>query len=284
MWIKNKILHKFKNLTRREMDLALYLVKRQDESGNVFGVHNKAVTKSTGMSKQSFYNTLAGLADKNVITYSRASDIDYNVTILDNDFSYPGAKKEGFVNLQRSIFHKKVFRELKSREKFLVLWFIHITNENTGTYQIGVNKFYKKYIELMGVTRRVIRTYLNTLKELKFFSICIKEGKYFITYMHSIFKPMEKIGQKRSSNENMVEALCRRLKIKKAEYVQIKDTAYLLEQYKNIANALKRNMKMVLIKAITKAAMQVKKPQDRTLNSKYIHKLIREDLGLEVQK
>lgn len=270
---------KLKNLTKCEMDLFLYLIRRQDASGIVLGVHNKAVVKNAGMSKQSFYNALEGLQNKDIITYEKGSNIDYNVTIVDNDFSYEGAKKEGYVDLQRSVYHKKAFKKLKSNEKFLVLWFIHMTNENTGSHKIRVDKFYKKYMDMLGVTRRVIRSYMHSIKS--FFSIGVKNGIMYVTYLHSVFKAKLEVGHRRSANENFVEVQCRRLKIKEVAYEQIKETAYLLVQYKNYAELMGRNIELILIKAIAHAAFQVKRPKDRRLNYKYIHRIVRVELGLE---
>lgn len=279
--IKNKLLTKLKNLTQCEMDLFLYLVRRQNASGAVLGVHNKAVCKNTKMSKQSFYNALEGLQNKGIITYVKASKIDYNIHILDNDFSYPEAKKEGYVDLQRSVYHKKAFKKLKANEKFLVLWFIHITNENTGSHKIRVDKFYKKYMDMLGVTRRVVRSYMHSIKS--FFSVEVKNGIMDIKYLHSVFKAKSEVGHRRSANENFIEVQCRRLKIKDVTYEQIKDTAYLLVQYKNYADFIGRNIELILIKAIAHAAFQTKRIKDRRLNSKYIHKIVRVELGLEAQ-
>lgn len=279
MKIKNKLLPKLKNLTKCEMDAFIYLVCRQEKDGHVWGVHNKALCNATGMKKQSFYNALRGLQEKEVIIYKKSSDIDYLVKIIDNDFSYPGANREGYVDLQRSVYHKKSFKELKAREKWLVFWFIHITNENTQTHQIGEKKFYKTYTEMLGVTKRVIRGYMRSIK--KFFSIGLKDGLYYITYLHEVFKTRREIGQRRSATENFVEVQCRRLKIKNVPYKQIKDTAYLLVQYKDYAEIVGRNIERILIKAIAHAAFQFKRPKDRKLNSKYIHKIVRVELGLE---
>ena len=101
MYVKNKILSKLNTLTSCAMDLFLEIVKMQDESGCARGVHNKDICKKTGMSKQSFYNALAELKDKGIITYEHGYDehmnkFDYCVTVVDNDFSYEGALKEGY--------------------------------------------------------------------------------------------------------------------------------------------------------------------------------------------
>ena len=49
MKIKNAKLPELRNLTNKEMDFFLYLVRRQDLRGYVYGVHNQAVCKATGM-------------------------------------------------------------------------------------------------------------------------------------------------------------------------------------------------------------------------------------------
>lgn len=277
--IKNKLLIKLKNLTQCEIDLFLYLVRRQDVSGNVLGVHNKAVCRITGMSKQSFYNALQGLQEKGIITYQKGSEIDYNVFIINNDFSYQGAKKEGYVDLQRSVYHKKAFKKLKANEKFLVLWFMHIKNVIDASHEIGLGLFYEKYTRMLGVTSRVIRSYMNTLR--KFFNIWLKNGNMYISSLDNVFKAKSEVGHRRSVNENFVEVNCRRLKIKDAPYKQIKDTAYLLVQYKNYAEMIGRDIEFIITKALAHAAFQFRRPKDRKLNSKYIHKIVRVELGLE---
>lgn len=46
MKIKNAKLPELRNLTNKEMDFFLYLVRRQDLRGYVYGVHNQAVCKA----------------------------------------------------------------------------------------------------------------------------------------------------------------------------------------------------------------------------------------------
>lgn len=74
MKIKNAKLPELRNLTNKEMDFFLYLVRRQDLRGYVYGVHNQAVCKATGMCKQSFYSTLYSLRDKGIIPIKKYRD------------------------------------------------------------------------------------------------------------------------------------------------------------------------------------------------------------------
>ena len=106
---------------------------------------------------------------------------DYDIIILDNDFSYPSSYQEGYVNLNRKVFSSPGFKKLRAKEKALLLLLLQRTHENRSSYQIGTKKFYEKYMALLGVTKHVLRGYLHSLK--KFFSIGVKDGKYFITFL-----------------------------------------------------------------------------------------------------
>lgn len=71
------------------MSLLFYLLIHQDEKDNVWGVHYKDVVKATRMCKQSFYNAMQELYDKELI--KKPEKIDdrsyYNIFIYNNDFS-----------------------------------------------------------------------------------------------------------------------------------------------------------------------------------------------------
>lgn len=284
MKIKNKILTKLIDLTECEWKLFEYMIRRQDDSGCVFGVHNKAVCNVTNMSKQSFYNALKGLTKKEVITYVPGTNnmcgrsIDFNVTIINNDFSYEGAEKEGYVTLQRKLFRSKEYAKLKPHEKFLVFWFAHLTNENTQSYKRKAKEFLQQYSEMLGVTKRVVRTYMHSLKS--FFAIGVKKGICYVTYLRGMFEKDYRTTQRNNVQENYISALVRQLKIKKTNDKNIKDTAYLMTQYKEAAALNGRNIKMLLTKIITKLAFSVSEPRNRELNAKYIHTILRKELAL----
>ncbi len=165
------------------MSLLFHLLIRQDEKGNVWGVHYKDVVKDTGMCKQSFYNAMQELYDKELIKKPEKIDDGsyYNIFIYDNDFSdKKKAFDEGYVNLQRKVFHKKTFKKLKSHEKYLVLYFMLRTYENTSSFSIKPKTLYKNLMELFNVTKRVVRSYIHSIR--KYFSVGIKNGLYYITY------------------------------------------------------------------------------------------------------
>lgn len=280
MRIKYSLIEKLKNLTSTEMDLFLYIAKYQRLNGFVAGVHNQAVCRATGMCKQSFYTAMRGLERKGIVKISRTSDIDYDFLILGNDFTGDDAFKagcEGYIDLSRSIFHKKQFKQLKAKEKWLLLYFLHCTHDNSSSYRIGTGNFYKKFCTLLGVTKRMVRSYLHSLRA--FFSVGIVKGIYYITYKKSVFN--QKQGeQEKQEHEFFASALLRRNKIRKYNQEALAETAKLIKQYRGIAHDSGYNIFDVLEKAVRESIPDESKPKDRKLSYKYVHKLVRETLAL----
>lgn len=278
MRIKYSLLPKLRNLTNREMDFFLHIARYQDRSGFVVGVHNQAVCRATGMCKQSFYTSMRGLAEKGVITYDR-NDNDYDIMILGNNFAYENAWKEGYINLQRKVFHQKKFKALKANEKYMLMEFLKRTNESSKTsFHIYTKNFYRNFIGFLGVTKRVIRAYLHSLR--RFFSIGIKNGQYYITYRHSVFGPKEEtIHIDDQDYEYFVKTQCRRNRIRYT-VDSLKDTAGLFKTYRPLYARIDltlRELREMVASAICKS-VENKEPLDRQLNPKYVHKLLREDL------
>lgn len=280
MRIKYSLIDKLKNLTSTEMDLFLYIAKYQRLNGFVAGVHNQNVCKATGMCKQSFYTAMRGLERKEIVKINRTSDIDYDFLILGNDFTGDDAFKagcEGYIDLSRSIFHKKQFKQLKAKEKWLLLYFLHCTHDNSSSYRIGTGNFYKKFCTLLGVTKRMVRSYLHSLRA--FFSVGIVKGIYYITFKKSVFN--QKQGeQEKQEHEFFASALLRRNKIRKYNQEALAETAKLIKQYRGIAHDSGYNIFDVLEKAVRESIPDESKPKDRKLSYKYVHKLVRKTLAL----
>ena len=277
MKIKYSLLEKLISLTNREIDFFMFIVRYQEDHGQVPGVYYRDVCQALGICKQTFYNTLQSLKEKGVITYTRSErDHDYDIMILDNDFSYPESYHEGYVNVSRQIFHTKRFRELKAKEKVLLLLFLRITHDNNSSYQIGTNKFYSKYMGLLGVVKRVLQGYLHSLR--KFFAIGIKDGKYFITYLASVFNPRLQESENTQKQCYFVKVNCRRSKIKKVEEEEIKSTADLINQYRSYAAESGQNIADLLCSCIYRSTAGKK---DTYLSAKTVHWYLRAALGLE---
>lgn len=281
MKIKYEIIQKFYNLTSKEMDLLLYMVKCQDQAtGMVEGVYYLDAMKNAGMCKQSFYNALQGLEEKKVISVQKNSDVDYDVCIIGNAFPSREVFQEGYVSLNRKAFHKKSFRKLKAHEKYLVLEFLKRTHENGHSYCIGVKKFYEQFRDILKVSERVLRGYLHKLKE--FFSIGIKNGKYYITYLHSVFQKLrpgdsEWRSEERQTYSQLVRKECHRLHIA-YEQPALEDTVIQIGQYREWTDST-REMLRLLMDCIRESIEGIRY-SERKLQNKYIHKLVKKALGV----
>ena len=274
MKIKYALLDKLYTLTNKEIDLVLYVARYQNDHGCSYGIYYRAACENTGMCKQSFYSTLRSLQRKGIITYEHA-DRDYDITILGNDFSYPESYHEGYVNVARKVFRTKKFRALKAKEKVLLLHFMKITHSADGSYQIGTAKFYGKYMQLLGVTKRVLRGYLHSLKS--FFAIGVKDGKYFISYLASVFRERVEESESDQYMGHLVDTSCRRARIKEIPPEDVQETVKVMKQYRKVAETDDRNIFEVVDRCIRDS---VKGAKDRVLKSKYVHKLVRSTLGL----
>lgn len=273
MKLKYKVIAKFTMMTNKEIALLMLAAQYQDEHGHVKGLHHKYACQGGTMCKQTFYNVLRSLAAKGVISYKHnVLTGDYDIIILDNDFSYPSSYQEGYVNLNRKVFSSPGFKKLRAKEKALLLLLLQRTHENRSSYQIGTKKFYEKYMALLGVTKHVLRGYLHSLK--KFFSIGVKDGKYFITFLWRVF------GERRAESEvdqylgYIVRTGCRRNKVIVDSDTEVKDVAQLLKQYRQAAREAGRDIIDILDDSLAVCKKLL-------LNGKYIHKLIRQELGIE---
>lgn len=274
--LKNSVLDKMlqADLTKAEVDFMLEISHYQDNSGRIYGVYYKAICKAIGISYETFYVTMRALADKGLICLTKAHYEDWDIIIKDNDFSYPGALKEGYISTGHDIFYMKHFRELKAKEKLLAMQFLKIAGAGKR-YHIGVELFYDKYAKLLQVTKRTIQTYLGKLKQ--FFSIGIKDKMYWITPLVAVFKSNAPKDIQRFA-DHLSSVACRR---NKATYTEdsLRNTTDLIKQY---AESLKTEIAQVFLKAVSNSiekaneAVRDKSKWNRQLNPKFIHKIIRE--------
>ena len=279
MKIKHALLDSWceRNVTNKEIDFLLYISHYQDEErGKIMGIYYRDVCNACNMSIQTFYDVLRSLEKKEIITYTSVN-YDYDITILNNDFSYKGSYSERYVNVSKSVFDSMSFKNLRAKEKMLLMLLMKVTNEESKkSYQIGTGKFYEKYTALLGVTKNILRTYLHSLK--KFFSIGRKDGKYFITYLVSIFKPKRAESETDQFLGHVVKVDCRRSKIKKVEDASIKYTIGLVKQYRQEARDQGSEILDIIHNCISYSVQSFK---DKMLNPKYVHKLVRQQLGLK---
>lgn len=278
--LKLKVLNKMiiNKLTSSEIDFLIYISHYQDDKGHVRGVYYKESCSELGISYQKFYDIKESLIKKNMIQVEKEFYSDWNVQILDNDFSYPESFQDGYINTNHSIFHSEDFFNLKAGEKLLSMQFLKISYAGRGSYNISTDKFYKKYTVLLGVTKRVIQNYMTSLR--KFFSIGIKEGLFWITPLAKVYKKNNTPSDAAILQEHIGEIICRREKIQFTNQT-FKDTVNLMKQYGNTLMDQTVDVFFTAVKrSITKANEHInnKYKWTRILQPKLVHKILREEI------
>lgn len=195
-----KLIEKLNNLTNCEMNMYLWLCENQNDNGAVSGIRPSDFLDI--MSKQSFYNALKGLTDKGLIRLGlRKKRHEYKISL--NEVTIVGDEwKEGYINLNKKLFQCEDFKELKSREKYLMLLFyvktsVAVTPSGTkAVHSIEKDTFYEKYSKLLNRSKRRIMEYMHSLK--KFFNINIKLRKRTRKHQEETVKEY-KIGRNRNT-------------------------------------------------------------------------------------
>jgi hypothetical protein len=268
-----------KKLTKAEIDFIVLISRFQNDHGIVEGVYYKEICSELEISNQTFYDIKNALIEKNIIKAIKGSYTDWNIQINNNDCSDPESFKDNYINTNHDMFYTKEFFSLKAGEKLLAMHFLKISQAGRGSYNIGVSKFYDKYMKLLGITKRVLQNYMSSLKE--FFSIGIKDKQYWITPLTKVFR---KYGTGRTEvsnyNKHIGETICRREKVKYNTHA-LEDTVALLKQYRNILLNKAETMLHKAVKlSIEKANENVKNPYKwkRVLQPKLVHKILRDVL------
>lgn len=272
-----------KHVTSSELDVLLYISRFQNDCGVAEGVYYKDVCEHTELSYQGFYDVLHSLRDKDIISYEKNSYYDYDVTILDNDFSTKEAFGRGYVHTGHFIFTQKTFRNIPAGAKLMAMHLLNVNMAGGVTYKIGKDKLFKNYMEMLGVSKRIIQKYLKWLR--LFFYIGIKDGKYFITIRNEM-KKTTKDTDSSLLQENYLKVAARRNRIKETNAKERKDTKKLFDQYANhIGVAIRAgafNFSFIVQRtlAIINEHEENKYKWQRRFKASLIHKIMREELGL----
>ena len=126
---------------------------------------------------------------------------------------------------------------------------------------------------MLGVTSRVLRYYIHSLKE--FFSIGIKDKKYFMTYRHSVFSPMQKQGVEEQEFEYFVATECRRNRLQSTQQ-ELADTANLLKQYRPMLKEEGKSLNA--LKRMLASAIRINGENGNLLNCRYVHKILKQSI------
>lgn len=268
--------------TANEIDFLLYISRFQDSTGRVAGVYYRDVCDAIGVSIQGYYDIRDSLARKGFIEYFKCDYSDCDIVIKGNAYTGEDYNRAGYINTNHNIFFCQEFKELKAGAKVLAMKLMMITFAGKGYFEIGVKKFYDKetgYQKRFGVSRRVMRSYLMSLKPL--FSIGIKDGKYYIEPKKIIYRAKGSKEEAERYREKGTQVVLRRNRIKEpGEGEQaIRD---LFKQYEKTADEEKRNLVQLISQAVSKSLEIINAGkswlQYKFINIKLVHKLLRMEL------
>ena len=286
MQLAYETLLKLNNVSRTEMNIFLQCVRYQDEEGQVVGAYYKYFMDLLGFkSKQTFYNVLRSLSEKKLLSYTQNVKGDYDIHVENQ--AYLHQEKPDYIDLNKVIFQSKEFFRLKAHEKYMLLDLMRSTALNKGIRVIRVEEFYQKYCKALQVSKRIIQIYLHTLR--KYFSVHIKDGKYYIKFLGGkLFeKPKRAIKGKRStyiSNNTAVDqqreyigtVLLRRKQLARKRQEDALELGKLMYQYRSIIREMGRDVLSVFSTVLHDHA------EESTLfDIKYFHKMLRQALKLD---
>lgn len=286
--LANSILEKLFmcNATAKEIDFLLYIARFQNQYGVVQGVYYKDVCKNAKLSYQAFYDVKKSLTEKGIIRTERNYSGDWDITILDNDFSTKESFGRGYINLGHYIFEQDNFRKMKAGAKLMAMDILKINMTGGTKYEIGTKKFYEKYTALLSVQKKIVEEYLRELK--LFFYVGIKNKKYFIA-LRNVMKKFLKKTENEQYQEYSIRTALRRNRITKEDITEQeqREVKTLLRQYNkeitvndgaahyfDLAAIIRRSLERINVKEKNKYKWQ------RVLKPKLIHMLLRQELGL----
>lgn len=285
--LKNSVLDKMiaAKLTSKEIDFLIYISRFQNDDGRITGVHYKALCETMHMSYQGFYDTKKSLQEKGFIASEKSNLIDHDITIIGNGYYDMNDINEGYVNTNHHIFYDDKFFALKAGAKLLAMELLRMsyagTGDEKGQYRIRTARFYEKYTKVFGVSKRVMRYYLMSLKP--FFSIGIVNGLYYIRPKNSVYRQPGQASENENFAAHNVDVICRRNKIKEPGQKEVKDVMSLTRQYKKEAENIKQNIFDLLRKAVEKSLEILNNGsviKIRKLKPKLIHSILKEEFAM----
>ncbi len=227
-----------KKMTAKEFDLFMFLLRYQDDSGNVVGVFHKMVTDEKGMCGQSFYSALYSLKEKGVITYKRVCE-DYDIHIIGNEYVAKGKKGNDvqFVNMDAKFFHQDSFKELTTNAKLIAIdLYRQLVAANGGKKYYNRNTFINTYKKKMNLCDKTLQRYLTQLHtvfsfklRLKIYTISFNEDE--MAYAELIESPANGPTAGALSRQHVAKILLRRSKVSYTDE-QLRDLATVYTQYR----------------------------------------------------
>lgn len=258
----------------KEIDFMIYISSFQDSRGKICGVHYRTLCEKMGMSFQTFYNVKQSLEERGYIRCRKSGCGDYDITILGN--SEQECIGKGYVNTNHNMFRQKEFRQLRAGEKLLAMYLMQITRLGKGHFEIKTENFYEKYRKKFGVSRRVLRSYLMRLKT--FFSIGIKDRKYYITPKKNLYRRDGEVSENRRFKEFHVDVILRRLRIRNTAERDREELMTLFDQYRErlaaVGKQAMESIEWAVRESIEKLNGDRRRIEIRELKPSLVHKIL----------
>lgn len=191
MKLKIKNLNKLINkLSGREIDLYLYLIKRQNNLGQVDAIRYKDVMMELHMPKSTFYRALYELEENEFININWGSGHgEFNIIVLDNVFTSGENYKEGYLNLNLDLILSKMFIQLHVSIKKLLL---RLLGMQAGTRKVRITKEMLKQFRVYNCFEELKSLFIITDYENSWLFTLRKElrkkshNTYFLQYQHKL--------------------------------------------------------------------------------------------------
>lgn len=175
------------NITSYEFDLIIFLTTIQEEDGTVASIYYKNIKDNLKCSVATVYNIINGLEKKGFVKKEKKSPHgeDFNIRILDNDFSkdiFPvkndnngeiidwKKKYTDYIDTDFVFLYNSEFRKLPLGAKKLALYYLNryvsSGKEKTDRFWYSSKHYLnKKFCMHIGVKSRSLKKYYNLLNE-----------------------------------------------------------------------------------------------------------------------
>lgn len=252
-----------KNPTSKELDFLIYIAQFIGSDGVCRGIYYKDVMRGINCCKQTFYSVKKSLQEKGIITIESESDIDYDITIINNPAEF--RDKESYLYVRKGILHQPAFMELSAGAKMIALDLIMICDTNKGKWKISKANFKRRYVEQLSpegeelfilpfkIKARTARDYLKELAELFYINHKDNNISFRVKEYERSFDDKD-IKLHQSDNDvwsrHFVRAIFKRLHFHFFTGKQERDIAGLLIQYFNRARDVGKNICSLLQDAV----------------------------------
>lgn len=305
--LKLKVINKMQEagLSKLEVLFMLEIAKYQNKNGLVHGIYYKDICTNVGMlygkkkmSYQRFYDVMRSLKDKGIISFEKGFK-DYDITILHNDFT-DDTYFEGYISVSHTMFSLKNFGQLKAGAMLLALELVKNCESNrskklkklenldssniVGYMKISKDKFYENYANKLGVSKRVLKMYVNSLVEAELFTFSVNKDTNMMFIQQRILSRSKKATKLQSVQlrTHELKRIFRKLKVKPDSKQFSSSLVYLNKFGKYLKDNVFSVFESTLYDMLARKNVNRKDPYkwDRSFDKNVLEKLLEKVVGL----